>query len=322
MEEETKESHDEKAISPRANADRPIRLRRGSSAARISIRDINYTSHDEPSSVNARRSGSSSVLARNPTGELIVERQLSRSDISIAFRRRVSGSSLPNVLPFREPPSAEPVKNAADALERIGGKGAAGAYSEHMFPLEVLADKYFTHIDIEDPSKSKGLTEKKADEVYDEYGPNMLTPPPKVPLWLLFLLQFANLLMVLMMITGTLCIILFLVTWIYFNLYIGVLLWIVVIVTCYETYSQEAKSDTLMEQFRSLVPESASVIRDGVMKPIDSSEIVIGDIIRLKAGDKVPADCRVIYNQSMKVRELSSFFFPCYFFLTILFVLG
>jgi magnesium-transporting ATPase (P-type) len=307
MEEETKESHDEKPISPAAEPDRPIRLRRGSSAARISIRDINYTSHDEPSSVNARRSGSASVLTRQPTGEVIVERNLSRSDISIALRRRVSGSSLPNVLPFREPPSAEPVKNAADALERIGGKGAAGAYSEHMFPLEVLANKYCTHIDTEDPTKSKGLTQKKADEVYDEFGPNMLTPPPKVPLWLLFLLQFANLLMVLLMITATLCIILFFVTWTYYNLYIGVLLWIVVIVTCYETYSQEAKSDTLMEQFRSLVPEQASVIRDGVMKPTDSAEIVIGDIIRLKSGDKVPADCRVIYNQSMKVRIIREF---------------
>ena len=50
------------------------------------------------------------------------------------------------------------------------------------------------------------------------------------------------------------------------NLYIGVLLWFVIIVTCYETFSQESKSDELMERFRAMVPEEASVIRDGQQK--------------------------------------------------------
>jgi P-type E1-E2 ATPase len=87
----------------------------------------------------------------------------------------------------------------------------------------------------------------------------------------------------------------------YTNLYIAVLLYIVVVLTCYETFSQEAKSDSLMEKFRAMVPEQASVTRDGVMKSCSATEIVIGDIIRLKSGDKIPADCRVIYNSGMKV---------------------
>ena len=89
----------------------------------------------------------------------------------------------------------------------------------------------------------------------------------------------------------------------YTNLYIAVLLYVVVVVTCYETFSQEAKSDSLMEKFKAMVPEQASVIRDGsgAMKTISATELVIGDIIRLKSGDKIPADCRVISNQGMKV---------------------
>jgi membrane-associated HD superfamily phosphohydrolase len=42
--------------------------------------------------------------------------------------------------------------------------------------------------------------------------------------------------------------------------------------------------DSLMEKFRALVPEAAAVIRDGITKPLAATEIVIGDIIRLKSG--------------------------------------
>ncbi len=219
----------------------------------------------------------------------------------IAVQKRLSTSSLPSIFPVPVN-NATPLINAEDALERTGGKGAAGAFSEHMHPLEVIAGNYSTHIDIQDPTKSRGLTSAKAAEVLEEFGPNALTPPPRIPHWLLFLLQFTNLLMVLLLITATLCIILFLVDMsVYTNLYLGVLLFVVVFITCYETYHQEAKSDSLMEKFRAMVPEQASVIRDGTMRPLNAAEIVIGDIIRLKSGDKVPADCRVIHNMSMKV---------------------
>eukprot|EP01034_Spumella_vulgaris_P039474 gene39474-48778_t len=159
--------------------------------------------------------------------------------------------------------------NAEEALEKTGGKGASGHFSEHMHPLDAIAANYSTHIDIRDPKQSRGLTHTMAAALLKECGPNVLTPPPTVPLWLLFLLQFTNLLMVLLMITASLCIILFLIdTSVLVNLYLGVLLFFAVIVTCYETFSQEAKSDSLMEKFRAMVPEKCSVIRDGTMRPM------------------------------------------------------
>lgn len=87
------------------------------------------------------------------------------------------------------------------------------------------------------------------------------------------------------------------------NLYLAVLLAFVIIVTCYETYSVEAKADNLMAKFRAMIPDMADVIRDGEQKPIAACEIVPGDILRLKSGQKIPADCRVIYNQGMKVDQ-------------------
>ena len=64
------------------------------------------------------------------------------------------------------------------------------------------------------------------------------------------------------------------------NLYLGLLLFVVVFITCYETYSQEAMYVILMEQFRAMVPAQASVIREGNMRPINTSDLVLGDIIR------------------------------------------
>eukprot|EP01039_Chlorochromonas_danica_P011218 gene11218-12512_t len=252
--------------------------------------------------VNARRSGSASVLVTNEKGEVTVERKT--TDLGIAVRKRLSASSIPSIIPVLPREPSAPLINAEDALERTGGKGAAGAYSEHMYPLEVIAEKFHTAIDFHAIEKSPGLTSDMAEKLLKEYGPNVLTPPPKVPLWLLFLMQFASALMVLLEITALLCIILYIVSpSVQDNLYLGVLLFAVVIVTCYETYSQEAKSDSLMEQFRAMVPEAAMVIRDGAMKSVDTSELVLGDIIRVKAGDKVPADCRVILCESLKVDQ-------------------
>eukprot|EP01033_Poteriospumella_lacustris_P018490 gene18490-13308_t len=159
--------------------------------------------------IHARRSGSASVLLRNEKGELVVERK--NSDIRIALKSRMSASSLPNILPLPEAPVVAPVIDATDVLERTGGTSSTGAYKEHLYTVEVLAEKFSTHIDLKDPSKSKGLASEKAADLMKEYGPNVLTPPPRLPLWMLFLLQFTNLLMVLLQVTALLCIILFIV---------------------------------------------------------------------------------------------------------------
>ena len=87
------------------------------------------------------------------------------------------------------------------------------------------------------------------------------------------------------------------------SLYLGIILLVVVVVTCYETYSQEAKSDELMEKFRAMVPEAVSCIRGGSLGPIPCDNLVVGDIIRLTSGDKVPADCRMISAASMLVDQ-------------------
>jgi hypothetical protein len=161
----------------------------GSSGAIIMI-DLgqNQGQRGSSSNINARRSGSASILVRDEQGTVKVERKNTGTDIITAAAKRMSDSSLPNILSMTAAPFKPPLLGAEDALERCGGKGAAGAFSEHLFPLEKLTELFGTHLDVKRPENSRGLSKGKAAEVLAELGLNVLTPPPRVPLWLLFLL--------------------------------------------------------------------------------------------------------------------------------------
>jgi magnesium-transporting ATPase (P-type) len=226
---------------------------------------------------------------------------LAREDtrISIAIQRTLSSQVMPSV--FLKPivrPGKEDIRSDMEAQPE------EMKYIEHQFDLVRLAEYFRTNINVEDVRSSGGLSADQAAYVLQTHGPNMLTPPPRIPLWMLFLLQFTNIFMILLMIAGLLSIIAWAIAPSDFtSLYLGILLFAIVFVTCYETYSQEAKSDQLMETFRAMIPESANVIRDGIIAPLKADQLVCGDIIRLKSGDKVPADCRVILTESMKIDQ-------------------
>jgi sodium/potassium-transporting ATPase subunit alpha len=85
------------------------------------------------------------------------------------------------------------------------------------------------------------------------------------------------------------------------NLYIGVAIVGVVFLNSTFTFVQEYQAEKTMESFRQLLPPHARVLRDGKIKDILASELVVGDIILLEEGDKVPADGRLIETNSLKV---------------------
>lgn len=82
-------------------------------------------------------------------------------------------------------------------------------YIEHLLSLDELQAELGTRIHPSDASLSPGLSVDLAHKLLQQFGPNSLTPPARVPLWLLFLLQFTNLFMVLLMAAGFLCLVLF-----------------------------------------------------------------------------------------------------------------
>ena len=89
------------------------------------------------------------------------------------------------------------------------------------------------------------------------------------------------------------------------NLYLGVVLVVVVFLTgCFSYYQTSAAAD-LMDDFKNFIPQKALVIREGKPDRIEALNLVVGDIIQLKAGDKIPADVILFKTNEMKVNNAS-----------------
>ncbi|KAJ5078231.1 intein-containing sodium/potassium-transporting atpase subunit alpha precursor [Anaeramoeba ignava] len=151
-----------------------------------------------------------------------------------------------------------------------------------------------------------GLTEEQARESLRVNGPNCLKPPKSTPEIVKFLKQMTGGFSLLLLVGGILCFIGYgLDTSTKDNLYLGLVLVGIVIFTGIFSYYQEHKSGKIMEGFKKLVPQISVVIRDGKQKTIDATQIVPGDIILVKAGDKIPADIRIIESSDFQVDNSS-----------------
>ncbi|MCJ8744995.1 hypothetical protein PDJAM_G00125210 [Pangasius djambal] len=178
------------------------------------------------------------------------------------------------------------------------------ALDDHKLSLEELSARY--EVDL-----FKGLTHKRALELLARDGPNVLTPPPTIPEWVKFCKQLFGGFSILLWIGALLC---FLAYGIQFateeepandNLYLGVVLAAVVIITGCFSYYQEAKSSRIMDSFKNMVPQQALVIREGEKKQINAEEVVLGDLVEIKGGDRIPADLRFISSSGCKVDNSS-----------------
>ncbi|NXA57394.1 AT1A2 ATPase, partial [Nothocercus julius] len=173
---------------------------------------------------------------------------------------------------------------------------------DHKLSLDELGRKY--QVDL-----SRGLTSARAAEILAQDGPNALTPPPTTPEWVKFCRQLFGGFSILLWIGAILC---FLAYGIQAamedepsndNLYLGVVLAAVVIVTGCFSYYQEAKSSKIMDSFKNMVPQQALVIREGEKIQINAENVVVGDLVEVKGGDRVPADMRIISSHGCKVRR-------------------
>jgi sodium/potassium-transporting ATPase subunit alpha len=89
------------------------------------------------------------------------------------------------------------------------------------------------------------------------------------------------------------------------NLYLGIVLAGVVNLTSLFTYYQEAQSEKTMQAFATFLPPTSVVVRGGKESQVDASQLVVGDLIHVKLGDKIPADIRIVSNQKLKVDNSS-----------------
>uniref|UniRef100_A0A1I8IUH4 Cation_ATPase_N domain-containing protein n=1 Tax=Macrostomum lignano TaxID=282301 RepID=A0A1I8IUH4_9PLAT len=168
---------------------------------------------------------------------------------------------------------------------------------EHRIDIQELYSRLETN-------PTSGLTVEDAAQRLAKYGRNELTPPKTTPEWVKFCKTLFGGFSLLLWIGAVLCFFAYSIqTGAYENppgdnLYLGIVLTFVVVVTGVFSYYQEAKSAKIMESFKKM---HAMALRGGQKLNVPSEELVIGDIVEVKLGDRIPADIRIITSHGFKV---------------------
>lgn len=89
------------------------------------------------------------------------------------------------------------------------------------------------------------------------------------------------------------------------NLYLGVIICVIIMITGFISFWQTLKSQALMDSFKDFIPPQTIVIRNGVEKLLDADQLVVGDLVRIELGKKIPADLRIVDAVRMKVDNSS-----------------
>lgn len=150
---------------------------------------------------------------------------------------------------------------------------------------------------------SCGLSQAEADARLETYGKNKLKEKKKKSLFARFLEQFKDVMIIILIIAA---IVSFVVACVEGNpkeFFEPVLILFIVILNAVMGVFQENKAEKSLEALQKITAQFAKVIRDGSETLIDASLLVPGDIIRLEAGDFIPADARLIESSSLKSEE-------------------
>ncbi|MEA1993376.1 MAG: calcium-translocating P-type ATPase, SERCA-type [Euryarchaeota archaeon] len=145
-------------------------------------------------------------------------------------------------------------------------------------------------------SERKGLTEDEAGKRLEKHGYNELEEGTKISALTIFLSQFKDFLMVILSIA------------IIVSLAIGetadaLVIFIILIASAILGFVQEYRAEKSLEMLKRMSSPKAKVLRNGKEIEIETQKLVPGDLIILKTGDKVPADCRVITSYNLNIDE-------------------
>jgi Ca2+-transporting ATPase len=143
-----------------------------------------------------------------------------------------------------------------------------------------------------------GLTKEQVADKLEEYGENKLPEDRKITYLEIFLRQFQSSLIYVLLIA---CVIVLVMGDVGGAIFIGAVLVINSVIGAF----QEGKAQNTLSALKNLVETKATIMRDGVEVIVLDYEIVPGDIVLLKEGDKIPADARLISAEHFRVDEAS-----------------
>lgn len=144
----------------------------------------------------------------------------------------------------------------------------------------------------------EGLTSQQVDRIRQEKGENILQEGKKKSIFQVFISQFADLLVVILIVAAV-------ISMFSGNVESTIVILLVLVMNAVLGTVQHVKAQRSLESLKQLSSPCAKVIRDGVKQEVPSREIVPGDIVMLEAGDMIVADGRILHNFSLQVNESS-----------------
>ena len=147
-------------------------------------------------------------------------------------------------------------------------------------------------------ASSGGLTDQEARRRLEQFGPNKLSEGKKKSTLQIFLEQFKDLLVIILIIAA-------IISAVSANAESTIVIFAVLILNAILGTVQYLKAEKSLESLKAMSSPTAKVLRGGVRVEIPSADVVPGDIVLLEAGDMVVADGRILENFSLKVNESS-----------------
>lgn len=144
----------------------------------------------------------------------------------------------------------------------------------------------------------EGLTSQQVNRIRQEKGENILQEGKKKSIFQVFISQFADLLVVILIVAAV-------ISMFSGNVESTIVILLVLVMNAVLGTIQHVKAQRSLESLKQLSSPCAKVIRDGVKQEVPSREIVPGDIVMLEAGDMIVADGRILHNFSLQVNESS-----------------
>ncbi|MEG3014298.1 MAG: HAD-IC family P-type ATPase, partial [Cetobacterium sp.] len=147
-------------------------------------------------------------------------------------------------------------------------------------------------------TSSDGLKSKDLESLKEKYGENVLNSKEKKTAFKVFLEQFKDFLVIILLVAAA-------ISFISGNKESTIVILAVITMNAILGTVQHMKAEESLESLKKMSSPRARVMRDGRKQEIDSSELLPGDIVLVEAGDVVPSDARVIESYSLMVNESS-----------------
>ena len=171
-------------------------------------------------------------------------------------------------------------------------------YEEGNLPNDLTSDVVdyieFKGKEMEAAYMANGLCKEEVELRKQTYGPNALPEKEKTPGIILFLEEITTPFAILLWIAAALSFVAYgMAPEDMSNLYLAVVVIVIVVVSGFFSYIQNQKSGEIMDSFKSFSNTLCTVTRDGQQQNIPAKEVVRGDVIHVKTGEKIAADFRV-----------------------------